>query len=73
VPQPGIPPQAARRLTPEDIERATQLLAVQMGPIAQVLAKRAAKPGSSREEFIARLASYLSDDGERARFLSALG
>ena len=73
VRQSGAAPPAAQRLTTADIERAAQLLTVQLGPIAQVLAKRAAKPGSSREQFIARLASYLSDDGERARFLSALG
>jgi serine/threonine-protein kinase len=70
----GRPPSApaSRPLTPEDITRAAQLLAVRVGPIAPVLAKRAAKPGCSREQFIAALAAYLSDDGERARFLSAL-
>ena len=64
--------RAARPLTPEDITRAAQLLAVRIGPIAPVLAKRAARPGCSREQFVAALAAYLSDDAERARFLRAL-
>jgi serine/threonine-protein kinase len=68
----GVPARAARPLTPGDITRAAQLLAVRVGPIAPVLAKRAATPGCSREQFIAALAAYLSDDGERARFLAAL-
>jgi serine/threonine-protein kinase len=68
----GSPAGASRPLTAEDISRAARLLAVRMGPIAPVLAKRAAKPGCSREQFIAALAAYLGDDGERARFRSAL-
>jgi eukaryotic-like serine/threonine-protein kinase len=68
----GTPARPVRPVTPEDINRAAQLLAVRVGPIAPVLAKRAAKPGCSREQFIAALAAYLTDDGERARFLAAL-
>jgi eukaryotic-like serine/threonine-protein kinase len=59
-------------LTPEYIARASQLLAVHLGPIAKVLAKRAAQSGSSREQFVAALAAHLSDDRDRARFLRAL-
>ena len=62
----------ARPLTPEDINRATQLLAVSVGPIAPVLVRRAARPSTTREQFIAELTAYLRDDGERARFVSAL-
>ncbi|HXW73918.1 MAG TPA: protein kinase [Steroidobacteraceae bacterium] len=69
---PVTPARTARPLTPDDVNRAAQLLAVRVGPIAPVLAKRAAKPGCSREQFIATLAAYLTDDGERARFLAAL-
>jgi eukaryotic-like serine/threonine-protein kinase len=61
-----------RLLTPEDVSRATQLLTAHMGPIAPVLAKRAAKPDTTREQFIAALASYLKDDAARSRFLDAL-
>jgi eukaryotic-like serine/threonine-protein kinase len=69
---PAPPARLVRPLTAEDINRATQLLAMRVGPIAPVLAKRAAKPGCSREQFISALAAYLGDDGERARFLAAL-
>ena len=62
----GVPP------TPDYIERASQLLAIHLGPIAKVLAKRAAQSGSSQEQFVATLAAHLSDDRERARFLNAL-
>jgi serine/threonine-protein kinase len=59
-------------LTPEYIERASQLLAIHLGPIAKVLAKRAAQSGASQEQFVATLATHLGDDRERARFLKAL-
>jgi eukaryotic-like serine/threonine-protein kinase len=59
-------------LTPEYVARASQLLAVHLGPIAKVLATRAAQSGSSQEQFVAALAARLSDDRERARFLKAL-
>jgi serine/threonine-protein kinase len=60
-------------LTPDYIARAAQLLAVHLGPIAQILARRAAQQGSSQEHFVATLATHLSDDRERARFLKSLG
>jgi len=68
----GSAASAPRPLTAEDIARASRLLAGYVGPIALVLAKRAAT-GSSREEFIASLASHLSDEADRARFLRAVG
>ena len=58
-----------RLLTPEDVSRASQLLTAHMGPIAPLLAKRAAKPSATREQFIAALASYFKDDRARSRFL----
>jgi len=67
------PAGAARPLTATDIDRAAQLLAVQLGPIAPVLARRAAEAGVSREQFIATLAAYLREEGERAHFVSRLG
>jgi serine/threonine-protein kinase len=67
----GAPAQKPNPLTPEDVTRASQVLTVFMGPIAPVVAKRAAKPGSSRDEFIAVLAAQLSD-ADRARFLDSL-
>jgi hypothetical protein len=59
-------------LSQEDVARASQLLVTFMGPIAPLLAKRAAKPGMTREQFIAVLAGHLRDDATRARFLDAL-
>ncbi len=59
-------------LTPEYIARAARVLTVHMGPIATVLARRAALPGSSQEQFVDALAAHLSDDSERARFLRTL-
>jgi len=69
----GTVPGADRPLSPEDVARASQLLVAHMGPIAPILAKRAAKPGSTREQFIAALASHLKDESARARFLDSLG
>ena len=68
----GAPAQAATPLTPEDVARASQLLVALVGPIAPVLAKRAAKPGASREQFIAALATQLTE-ADRAHFLRTLG
>jgi len=65
--------QHTRAPTPQEVARAAQLLAVHMGPIAQVLAKRAAQPGVSRENFLAGLAAHLIDAGDRARFLREFG
>jgi serine/threonine-protein kinase len=66
----GSVPQQ-RPLTPADVTRATQLLTAHMGPIAPVLAKRAATPTTTREQFISALASYVKDDAARARFIDA--
>jgi eukaryotic-like serine/threonine-protein kinase len=66
------PAPAATPLTAEDIARASQVLSQLLGPIATVVARRAAKPGVSREQFIAALAAHLSDERERTRFLSTL-
>ena len=65
-------PAAQRPLTPEDVARASQVLVNYMGPIAPVLAKRAAKPDTTRDLFIAALAAHLREDAARARFIDAL-
>jgi serine/threonine-protein kinase len=64
---------ARTRLTPGDVERAAQLLAVHLGPIAQVLVRRAAQPGVDREKFLIDLGAYLVDEAERTRFVEAFG
>ncbi|SPE25138.1 Serine/threonine protein kinase [Burkholderiales bacterium] len=68
----GAPPPA-RVLTPEEIARAMQLLAIRLGPIARVLVKRAAQPGVNRDQFLASLLVHLGDSAERERFLDELG
>jgi serine/threonine-protein kinase len=72
-PRVGTPPQGSQRpLTPEEVARISKLFITHVGPIAGVLAKRAAKPGCSREQFIATLAACLKDDSARSRFLDSL-
>jgi serine/threonine-protein kinase len=70
---PGTKMRASTPITPEDVARASRLLAVHVGPIAQVLARRAAQPGTSREEFAASLGAYLTDEGDRAQFFASFG
>ncbi len=58
-----------RQLSPELIEAAQQKLAVHVGPIAKILAKRAAKTTADADAFHQMLAENVPDAGERARFL----
>jgi hypothetical protein len=55
--------------TAEEITRATRLLAIHLGPIAQVLVRQAAQAGGTRAAFLAGLADRLSE-AEKERFLS---
>jgi serine/threonine-protein kinase len=48
-------------------------LAVYVGPIAKVLAKRASKMTGNADEFYRLLAENLPDPQERARFLKDVG
>lgn len=57
-------------LTPELVEHATRLLATHMGPIARVMAKKAAAQTGYRDEFFHLLADQVSDPGDRARLLA---
>jgi serine/threonine-protein kinase len=61
------------QLAPELMEAAQQKLAVYVGPIAKVLAKRASKMTGNADEFYRLLADNLSDPQERARFLREVG
>jgi serine/threonine-protein kinase len=61
------------QLTSDAIEEATRKLAVYLGPIAKVVAKRAATQASSRRHFHQLLAENLADPKERAKFLSDVG
>jgi serine/threonine-protein kinase len=61
------------QLSPELMEAAQMKLAVYVGPIAKVLAKRASKMTGSADEFYRLLAENLPDPQERARFLKDVG
>jgi len=60
-------------LTAEAIEQASRRLAAYLGPIAKVMAKKAAAQASSRRHFHLLLAEQLADPAERARFLREVG
>ena len=57
------------QLSPALMEAAQQKLAVYVGPIARILAKRASKMTGNADEFYRLLADNLPDPQDRARFL----
>lgn len=59
-------------LTPETVEKAGRLLAKQGGPIAMVLARRAAAGCNSREVFFHKLADAAGEMMDRKTLLAAL-
>jgi serine/threonine protein kinase len=65
----NVPSAAAPGPTAAEITRAARLLAVHVGPIAQVLVRQAALPGVPRAAFLARLTERLNDT-EKERFLN---
>lgn len=56
-------------LRPAILQRASQLLARHVGPIAVVLCHRAAQLASDEAHLYAMLADKLTEPAERARFL----
>jgi hypothetical protein len=58
-----------RPLTAEVTQRASQLLARYVGPIATVLTRRAAQTAADEAQLYSMLAEKLTDTAERARFL----
>ena len=76
TPVPGAAEQGTgmtMQLTPDAIEQATRHLANYLGPIAKVIAKKAATQATSRGHFQQLLAEKLTDPVERARFLKDVG
>lgn len=63
----------AEPLTPEAVEHATRRLIAYVGPIAKILAKRAAAEAATRHHFHLLLAEKITDPGERDRFLHDVG
>ncbi|HET7098248.1 MAG TPA: hypothetical protein VFJ68_12725, partial [Casimicrobiaceae bacterium] len=75
--KPGIAQTAATQLAAapldqEFINQVTTRLAVYIGPIAPILAKRAAREAKSRSDFLHRVADNLGTQ-ERAAFLREVG
>ena len=56
-------------MTPAELEQATKLLATYIGPIARVVAKRAAAQGLSKRDFFNEVAQSLDSEAQRERFL----
>jgi serine/threonine-protein kinase len=61
-------PLASPALAVEELARAVKLLAVHIGPIAQVVVRQAAQPGVTRAAFLTAVADRLND-AEKERFL----
>jgi eukaryotic-like serine/threonine-protein kinase len=69
-PSPTVSSNIARRpLTTEVTQRASQLLARYIGPIATVLTRRAAQTAADEAQLYSMLAEKLADKEERERFL----
>jgi serine/threonine protein kinase len=66
-------PAPADRLAPEEIERAARMLLPYVGPIANIIAKRAAAQAADRRAFYQRLGESITDAGARASFLEECG
>ena len=69
-------PPSGPLLTAADVDKATKLLTTYIGPIARVVAKRAATAGISRHDFLHSVAQSLESEAHRDRFLreaAALG
>ena len=61
--------RAGQPLTPEMLQRATQLLSRFVGPIASVLTKKAAQTAVDEPHLYSLLAGKLSDPAEQQRFM----
>jgi len=66
-------PPAAAVISDAAEARAAQILAEYVGPLAKVLAKRAAKQATSRDDFHKRLAEQITSPSEQAAFLKKCG
>jgi eukaryotic-like serine/threonine-protein kinase len=60
-------------LDPVEIDKATKALTAYIGPIAKVMAKKAASAASGRGDFYERLAASIGDIDDRSRFLQEMG
>jgi serine/threonine-protein kinase len=65
-------PEAQAPLDPDFVEQTTSRLAVYLGPIAKVVARKAAQGAGNRQEFVQRVAGHLGAQ-ERGAFLREFG
>jgi class 3 adenylate cyclase len=69
----SVPPTAtASALDGALLSRAQSLLASHLGPIATLLVKQAAASATDHDDFVQRVASRITDSGERERFLTRM-
>ena len=73
APPPSTESTPGASLTPEDVDLAMKLLTPYIGPIARVVAKRAATPGESRQHFFVEVSRSLETPSQRERFLRDAG
>jgi serine/threonine protein kinase len=71
--QTSAPAAAPADLTPAAIRHASELLARYLGPVARILAERAAPRASSLKALYLILSEHLKDDSERERYLKDAG
>ncbi|MBS0443673.1 MAG: hypothetical protein JSR38_17095, partial [Proteobacteria bacterium] len=71
-PRSALPVLGTTPMQPGLVERAARVLAEQIGPIAPLLARRAAAKAATREVFFATLAQALTRDAERRVLLDKL-
>ena len=69
----GEPVLTGPAMSDQDLEHATRILTTYIGPIARIVAKRAAGPNISRRDFFARVAQSLESETQRERFLREAG
>lgn len=69
APLPAHAPSAASIVAAQTVERVSRQLAGYIGPISEVIAKRAAKNCSSIEEFYVLVAREIRAEADRAKFL----
>ena len=73
APERSSPDLSNRPIEAVDIDKAAGRLAPYVGPIAKVMAKKAAAQARNLEAFYRRLAENLADPDERAEFLKNSG
>jgi class 3 adenylate cyclase len=69
---PALPATAASALDGALLSAAQSLLASHLGPIAALLVKQAAASATDHDDFVQRVASRITDPGERERFLTKI-